>query len=93
MIGPATVLDREGVGVGPTVTAQVEDRLPRPVARELGLGAVRIEDPQRGDELGVVAAREQQHPVGADPEVRIAEPAATRGAVSSQGSPSASTIK
>ena len=66
--------DREGVGVGPAVAAQVENRLARPVARQLGLGAVGVEDPQLGDEGRVVAAREQQHPVGADPEVRIAEP-------------------
>ena len=60
--------------VGPAVAAQVEDRLAGPVAGELGLGAVRVEDPQLGDELRVLAAREQQHPVGADPEVRVAEP-------------------
>ncbi len=71
---PGDGADREGVLVGPAVPAQVEDRLARPVAGQLGLGAVGVEDPQLGDELGVLAAREQQHPVGADPEVRVAEP-------------------
>ena len=45
--------DREGVRVGPAVPAQVEDRLAGPVAGELGLGAVRVEDPQLGPD-GVV---------------------------------------
>ena len=34
--------------------AQVEDRLARPVARQLGLGAVGVEDAQAGDEAGLV---------------------------------------
>ena len=66
--------DREGLRVGPALAAQVEDRLAGPVAGELGLGAVGVEDPQLGDEPRVLAAREQQHPVGADPEMRVAEP-------------------
>ena len=66
--------DREDVLVGPAVPPQVEDRLARPVAGELGLGAVGVEDPQRSDELGIVTARQQQHPVGADAEVRVADP-------------------
>ena len=41
--------DRERVGVGPARRAQVEHRLARPVARELGLRAVGVEDPQLGD--------------------------------------------
>ena len=71
---PSSSVDREGVLVGPAVAAQVEDRLSCPVARQLCLRAIRVEDPQLGDEVGIVAAREQQHPVGADAEVRIAEP-------------------
>ncbi len=71
---PGDGADRELVVVGPAVAAQVEDRLAGAVARELGLGAVGVEDPQLGDELGVVAAREQQDPVGADAEMRVAEP-------------------
>ena len=74
VIGPATVEIAKLVGVGPAVAAQVEDRLAGAVAGELGLGAVGVEDPQLGDELRVLAAREQQDPVGADPEVRVAEP-------------------
>ena len=42
--------------LGPAAAAQVEDRLAGPVAGELGLGAVGIEDPQLGDELRVLAA-------------------------------------
>ena len=71
---PGDGRDRELVGVGPAVAAQVEDRLAGAVAGELGLGAVGVEDPQLGDELRVLAAREQQDAVGADPEVRVAEP-------------------
>ena len=39
-------LDRERVGVGPAVAAQVHDRLARAVAGQLGLRAVGVEDPQ-----------------------------------------------
>ena len=46
--------DRERVAVGPAAPAQVHDRLARAVARQLGLGAVRVEDPQRGDEAALV---------------------------------------
>ena len=74
VIGPATVVIANVVLVGPAVAAQVEDRLAGAVAGELGLGAVGVEDPQLGDELRVLAAREQQDAVGADPEVRVAEP-------------------
>ena len=45
-------LDRELVLVGPAAAAQVEDRLARAVARQLGLRAVRVEDPQARDEAG-----------------------------------------
>ena len=86
VIGPAAVRIEKVVGVGPAVAPQVEDRLAGPVARELGLGAVGVEDPQLGDELGVLAAREQQHPVGADPEMGVAEPLRPAPRVSSQGS-------
>ncbi len=71
---PRDGADREAVLLGPAVTPQVEDRLPRPVARQLRLGAVGVEDPQLGDELGVLAAREQQDAVGPHAEVRVAEP-------------------
>jgi len=43
-------------------------------AEELGLGAVGVEDPQLSDELRVLAALQQQHSVGADAEMRVAEP-------------------
>ena len=39
-------LDRERVGVGPAVAAQVQDRLAGAVAGQLGLGPVGVEDPQ-----------------------------------------------
>ena len=52
------------VAVGPAAAAQVEDRLARAVARQLGLGAVGVEDPQVGHVRGVRRRREQQHAVG-----------------------------
>ncbi len=84
--------DREDVRVGPAVPAQVEDCLARSVAGQLGLRAVRVEDPQLGDELRVVAAREQQHTVGsrcrnADRRSTRREPgSAPRGAPRPRGS-------
>src|SRR4051794_32094995 len=59
-------LDRERLGVGPAVSAQVEDGLARAVARQLRLRAVRVEDAQAGDEAALVGGREHQHAVGAD---------------------------
>ncbi len=49
---------------------QVERRLAGAVAGQLGLRAVGIEDPQLGDMVAARRARQQQDPVGADPEVR-----------------------
>ena len=71
---PALVMIVNVVLVGPARLAQVEDRLAGAVAGELGLGTVGVEDPQLGDVALVVARREQQDAVGADPEVRIADP-------------------
>ena len=65
--------------VGPAAAAQVQDRLARAVARQLGLGAVGVEDPQVGDVLWVGGRREQQHAVGEHAEVGLAEPAHARG--------------
>jgi hypothetical protein len=47
------------------VPAQVQDRLARAVAGQLGLGPVGIEDAQLGDEAGLVGVGEQQDAVGA----------------------------
>ena len=44
--------------VGPAAAAQVEDRLARAVARQLGLRAVGVEDPQVGDVRRVARLRE-----------------------------------
>ena len=71
--------------------AQVEDRLAGAVARQLGLGAVGVEDPQLGDVAVVRGRREQQDAVGADAEMRLADAPDPLG-VSSQGSAVASTI-
>ena len=49
-IGPASVrIEKVSSSVQP-LAAQIEDRLARPVARQLGLRAVGVEDPQVGDE-------------------------------------------
>ena len=93
VIGPAAVRIVKVVRVGPAVAAQVEDRLAGAVAGQLGLGAVGVEDPQLGDERRVLAAREQQDPVGADPEMRVAEPLDPRRRSAPRGAPSASTIR
>ena len=85
-IGPATVPIAKVVLVGPAVATQVEDRLARAVAGELGFRSVGVEDPQVGDEPGIVAAREQQNAVRADAEMRVAEPLDPRLRLSSHGS-------
>ena len=71
---PRDRLDRELALVGPAGAAEVEDRLARAVARELGLRAVRVEDPQPGDEAGLVGRRELEHAVAARAGVPVAEP-------------------
>src|SRR3954447_15059970 len=76
---PRGGLDRERVSVGPAVSAQVHDRLARAVARQLGLAAVRVEDAQARDEAALRRLVEQQHAVGADAHVRLAEAADAGG--------------
>ena len=66
--------------------AQVHDRLAGAVARQLGLRAVGVEDPQAGDEARLVGRRELEHAVGADPEVAVAQPRARARRVSANGS-------
>ena len=73
-------LDRELARVGPAGAAQVEDRLARAVAAQLGLGAVGVEDPQARDEAGLVGRREDEHAVGADAGVAVAQRAHEVGA-------------
>ncbi len=65
-ISPAAVWIENVVGVGPAAPAQVEDRLARAVARQLGLRAVRVEDPQARDEARLLGFGQQQDPVGED---------------------------
>ena len=72
-------MDREAVLVGPAPAAEVEDRLTGAVARQLGLGAVGVEDPQVGHICGVARRGEQQHAVGEDPEVPLAHAPDARG--------------
>ena len=73
----------------------VHRRLARPVPRELGLRAIRIEDAQAPDDasaalaialsIAKLLARDQEHPVGADAEVaRADEPDARRGELEGQ---------
>ena len=66
-------LDRERSRVGPATPAEVQDRLAAAVARQLRLGAVRVEDPQPSDVAGLVRLREQQDPVGGHARVRRAD--------------------
>ena len=82
---PRRGLDRERVGVRPAAAAQVEDRLAGAVARQLGLRAVGVEDPQPRDEAGLRRRRELEHAVGAGAEVAVAEPRAPASGVSSNG--------
>ena len=73
-ISPGDGLDRERVRVGPAALAQVQQRLAGAVARQLGLGAVGVVDPQPGDVAGLVGRGEREHAVGADAEVAVAQP-------------------
>jgi hypothetical protein len=70
---PRGGLDRELARVGPAGAAQVEDRLAGAVAAELRLGPVGVEDPQARDEAGLVRRRENEHAVGADSGVAVAQ--------------------
>ena len=79
-------LDRERVGVGPAAPAQVEDRLARAVARQLGLRAVGVEDPQPGDEAGLVGRGELEHAVARRARSAGRTAAAPAAALSSNGS-------
>ena len=80
-------LDREGVGVGPAAAAQVHDRLAGAVARELGLRAVGVEDPQLGHEAALARAARAAARRRRRRRVGVAQPA-TRAGVSSKGSSS-----
>src|SRR5205823_1345165 len=48
-------LDRDGIRVRPSRAAQVEDRLARAVAGQLGLGAVGVDDPQAAGSRAVTS--------------------------------------
>ncbi len=65
-ISPAAVWIEKWSGSVQPRAAQVEDRLARAVARQLGLGAVGVEDPQPGDEARRVGLRELEDAVGAE---------------------------
>ncbi len=91
-ISPATVWIENVSALGPAAVAQVEDRLARAVARQLGLRAVGVEDPQARDEARLVGRRELEHAVGADAEVAVAQ-AAARAGRELNGSSSRSTIR
>jgi hypothetical protein len=66
-------LDRELARVGPAGATQVEDRLARAVAAQLGLGAVGVEDPQARHEARLVGRRQDEDAVGADAGVAVAQ--------------------
>ena len=72
-------LDRVGQRARPAALAQVQQRLAGAVARQLGLRAVGVVDPQPRDEAGLVGGREREHAVGADAEVAVAERAHALG--------------
>ena len=78
-ISPAERLDRVGQRARPAALAQVEQRLARAVARQLGLGAVGVEDPQARDVAGLVGRGEREHAVGADAAVAVAQRAHALG--------------
>ena len=66
-------LDREAVAVGPAVAAQEHGGLARPVARQAGLRAVGVEDPQPCHEARLVGLGEQQDAVRSDAGVDVAD--------------------
>ena len=70
---------RERVVLGPAVAAQVHHGLAHAVAGQLGLRAVRVVDPDLGDEAALVRLPDQQDPVRADPGVRRADGAHAPG--------------
>ena len=72
-IVPASGRDRERVRVRPAPAAEVHERLASPVAGQLGLGSVGVEDAQTGDMLGIRRRLEQQDPVGEHARVRGAD--------------------
>ena len=78
-IGPAAVWIENVSSIGPSVAAQVQDRLARTVARQLGLGSVGVEDPQPRDVAGLVGLGQQQDPVGRDARVNGADRLDPRG--------------
>ena len=90
---PGERLDRERVALRPAAAAQVQDGLARAVARQLGLRAVGVEDPQAGDEprrvrrARAAGCRRSRRP-GAGRRC-----AGSASAVSSKGSAAASTIE
>ena len=90
-ISPAAVWTENWRRVGPPGPAQVQDRLARAVAGELGLGAVGVEDPQPGDEAGASGGRELEDAVRADARVAVAEAPHDGGASGTGRAPRSTT--
>ena len=91
VISPAAVEIEKRVGVGPAGAAQVEDRLADAVAGELGLGAVGVEDPQRGHEARVARCGRAAGCRPSGSRSAAAQIACTRAGVSSNPNSSASS--
>src|SRR5947209_1069713 len=66
-------LDRKRVLLGPAVAVQIEDRLAGAVARELGLGPVRVEDLQPSYGVRLLGPMKHQHAVGPHPAVDVTQ--------------------
>ena len=90
---PCGGLDRERVGVGPAAPAQVQDRFTGAVARQLGLRAVRVEDPQPRREPGLVSGRQQQDAVREHAGVRRRRSRESAPASARTEAPRSSTIR
>ena len=65
--------------VGPAAVAQVQDRLAGAVARQLGLRAVGVEDPQLGDVPGSRGLESSSTPSANRPKCGVAQQPHTRG--------------
>ena len=77
-ISPAAVWIEKVSSIGPAAAAQVEDRLARAVARQLGLRAVGVEDAQVGHVHGVLGPGELEDAVGEHAEMALAQAPHTR---------------
>ena len=90
---PGGCADREGLLACPAAPAQVEDRLAGPVAGQLGLRAVGVEDAQRRPRAALGSAGESSSTPSANTPKCASQSRRTRAGVSSNGSSARSRIR